>query len=213
LTTNKASATSKVFLAARRTQPRGRHSARKLLDAAAALFLEKGVNETTIDDIVLRAGIAKGTFYHHYESKAALSNALREQVIGDFEARVDAAMTACPPDDLRRQLDAWVEAVCESDLMMGPLHDIVFSIAPPRWSASDRKFMQTLIALLRKGHAQGVWRADDPRLAATFLFNGLHGVIDDLLLRNEHPVAVRNIVALARKAIMPERGLVAFDEL
>ena len=35
-----------------------------LLDAAAALFVEKGVAATSIEDIAERAGVAKSTFYH-----------------------------------------------------------------------------------------------------------------------------------------------------
>ncbi|MDR2788864.1 MAG: TetR/AcrR family transcriptional regulator [Candidatus Accumulibacter sp.] len=197
-----ASDVSSAAAQARKAQPRGRRSARKLLDAAAALFLEKGVDKTTVDDVVLRAGIAKGTFYYHYESRAALFNALHERVIGDFEARIEAAMAACPPGDPWRQLDTWVETTCESYLEMGPLHDIVFSADSPRWSVSNRKFVQILIALLGEGHARGVWRVDDPCLTATFIFCGLHGAIDDLILAGRHPTIVaRSVIAFTRKAV------------
>lgn len=45
---------------------------RDLADAAVAVFLEKGIDATTVDDIVARARVAKGSFYRYHESKEAL---------------------------------------------------------------------------------------------------------------------------------------------
>lgn len=41
----------------------------KLLDEAYKLFMEKGVNMTAIDDVVKKAGVAKGTFYLYFRDK------------------------------------------------------------------------------------------------------------------------------------------------
>lgn len=41
----------------------------KLFDAAYDLFLTKGFNSTAIDDIVKKAGVAKGTFYLYFKDK------------------------------------------------------------------------------------------------------------------------------------------------
>ena len=49
---------------------------RKLLDAAYRCFVEKGLHKTSIDDIVARAGVAKGTFYLYFADKAHLSDQL-----------------------------------------------------------------------------------------------------------------------------------------
>lgn len=40
-----------------------------LLDAAFDLFTKNDINTTTIDDIVKRAGVAKGTFYLYFKNK------------------------------------------------------------------------------------------------------------------------------------------------
>lgn len=187
---------------ARKPQARGLRSAQRLLEAATELFLEKGYDETTIDDIVAHAQSAKGTFYHHYESKAALLAALRGQVISDFEAHVDAAMAGCAADDLWLRLDVWIRAACEGYIRMEPLHDLAFSKDAIRWSASDERFMIELVKLLRKGHASGVWMIDNAPLTASFIFRGLVGVIDDLVLAGKRPsAAYRVISALARKAV------------
>lgn len=41
----------------------------KLLDTAFSLFTQKGVNDTSIQDIVDQAGVAKGTFYLYFKDK------------------------------------------------------------------------------------------------------------------------------------------------
>lgn len=41
----------------------------RLLDAAYNLFIEKGITATAIDEIVKKAGVAKGTFYLYFKDK------------------------------------------------------------------------------------------------------------------------------------------------
>lgn len=47
-----------------------------VLDEARTLFAKRGVASTSIADIALACGIAKGTFYRYFESKEALVDAL-----------------------------------------------------------------------------------------------------------------------------------------
>ena len=44
-----------------------------LLDAAVRIVRSKGLNATTVDDICAGAGVSKGAFFHHFESKEALA--------------------------------------------------------------------------------------------------------------------------------------------
>jgi len=48
----------------------------KLLTSAYKLFTEKGINTTSIQDIVDDAGVAKGTFYLYFKDKYDLQNKL-----------------------------------------------------------------------------------------------------------------------------------------
>ena len=41
----------------------------KIIDAAMKLFLEKGYENTTMQDIVEASGMSKGTIYHYFKSK------------------------------------------------------------------------------------------------------------------------------------------------
>lgn len=53
----------------------------EILDVAQALFLQFGYESTPIQAVIDRVGIAKGTFYHHYPSKAALLDALVSRTV------------------------------------------------------------------------------------------------------------------------------------
>ena len=66
---------------------RGRRTLRKLLDAAATEFADKGFHEASIRGITRRAGVALGTFYTYYDSKDAIFRAL----VSDMSAGVGRA--------------------------------------------------------------------------------------------------------------------------
>ena len=56
---------------------------RKILDTAAKIFLEKGYDNTSIQDIVNALGMSKGAIYHHFKSKEELYTG----VINDYYSR------------------------------------------------------------------------------------------------------------------------------
>lgn len=58
------------------------HEERKneILDTAEILFEEKGYDKCSVNDILNRIGIAKGTFYHYFKSKEELLDALIERI-------------------------------------------------------------------------------------------------------------------------------------
>lgn len=62
---------------------------KKLMKEANILMQEKGVKKTTVDELVKRAGIPKGTFYLFYPSKEMLLF----DVSQDFHKQVDAYIT------------------------------------------------------------------------------------------------------------------------
>lgn len=66
---------------------RGRRTLRKLLDAAATEFADKGFHEASVSGITRRAGVALGTFYTYYDSKDAIFRAL----VSDMSAGVGRA--------------------------------------------------------------------------------------------------------------------------
>lgn len=70
---------------------RGRKTLRKLLDAAALEFGEKGFHESSITGITARAGTALGSFYTYFDSKNEIFRALVKDL--SDRVRIQAATT------------------------------------------------------------------------------------------------------------------------
>ena len=72
---------------------RGRKTLRKLLDASAIEFGEKGFHEASVSSITRRAGVALGSFYTYFDSKDALFRALVLDMSENVRTSARAAIT------------------------------------------------------------------------------------------------------------------------
>lgn len=82
----------------------------ELLDAALALFVEKGFAATRSEEVAARAGVAKGTLYRYYPSKDELFKAMvRENLsVHIAESAAQAAQYDGPIAELLQQMmQAW----------------------------------------------------------------------------------------------------------
>lgn len=70
----------------------------RILQAAAQVIAHSGTERTTIDDFIVAAGVARGTFYNHFESRQALFDELWRSVGRDpFRGiAATAGLIACP---------------------------------------------------------------------------------------------------------------------
>ncbi len=154
-----------------------------LISAAADLFIAQGLEATTVDDIVARAGVAKGTFYHYFATKADVLVALRERFSQDFAARAAAAIEAVPDTDHPARFNAWLRAAVSTYLANFRLHDVVFHdfTHDRRRSREKDMVIGQLAALLEAGQEAGAWNLPNARAAALVLFDGMHGVVDDAI--------------------------------
>ncbi|KCZ86104.1 TetR family transcriptional regulator [Hyphomonas adhaerens MHS-3] len=67
---------------------RGARTRRSLIDAGLQLFAKRPVDAVPIDDIVAVAGVAKGSFFNHFEDKKKFASAIATEIRLDIEARV-----------------------------------------------------------------------------------------------------------------------------
>ena len=51
---------------------------KKILEVSYKLFLEKGYDETSIQDIIGELGMSKGAIYHHFKSKEEILDKICE---------------------------------------------------------------------------------------------------------------------------------------
>lgn len=74
---------------------KGEMRKQELLDIAYRMFISRGFENTSVDDIIAKAGIAKGTYYYYFESKEQTL----EEVIGMMiEKEAEAAASILDSD-------------------------------------------------------------------------------------------------------------------
>jgi TetR/AcrR family transcriptional regulator, transcriptional repressor for nem operon len=110
----------------RPTTDRGRATVARVLDAACALFAEKGVRATTLDEIGAAAGVGRGQLYHFFAGKADLVADVVglqvERIVGPIRSAVDAMSTA---DDVRNFCEAIISLHDSSEKIRCPLGSLV----------------------------------------------------------------------------------------
>lgn len=176
-----------------------------LLDAAAALFVEKGLAATSIDDIAERAGVAKGTFYHYFQDRAAMLEGLRKRYSQHFAEAAEAAIGNCS-DCWQQRLHAWVDTVAREYLASYALHDAIFHepVVCSRCVMSEEPVVLHLAALLEEGRAAGAWHVADSLRTAVCMFHSLHGLVDEAIATGESAEAVADFLsALFARMLQP----------
>lgn len=82
----------------------------EILDAAAALFSERGFEGASLDAVAQRMGATKGRVYHYFRSKTALFCALYQDAMDQLEALIAVAAEAAPEEPATARLAAMAEA-------------------------------------------------------------------------------------------------------
>ena len=75
----------------KRTSPRSTRTRHSLVEAGLQLFAERPVDAVPIDDIVAAAGVAKGSFFNHFEDKKTFADAIGAEIRLDLESRITQA--------------------------------------------------------------------------------------------------------------------------
>ena len=96
-------------------QRRNARSQAAILHAAYELCQQQGYARLTIEGIAARAGVGKQTIYRWWPSKGAV---LLDVFVDQITARLDAAPTGSPLDDLRRRVHVTAEVL--ADTTIGP---------------------------------------------------------------------------------------------
>jgi TetR/AcrR family transcriptional regulator len=157
-----------------------------LLDAAEELLQHRPVDDVTVDEIAGSAGVAVGSIYNHFGSKAGLHAALVERALQVDRGFMDLAYRsgATPVEQIR--------AAAEQYLAFYLAHPdyfrmLAFPAPPGRYAAgtelSERlaravdEQNQRLVDAVRRGVAAGELRAVDAEQVATVLWAAWNGII------------------------------------
>jgi AcrR family transcriptional regulator len=136
----------------------------RILDAAQELFVRYGVKRTSIDDVAREAGIAKGTVYLSFESKAELFAAIADRLCASTFADVQRIALETTPLTTRlvRILDRYIGATHRLIAQSPHIAELTASketLSAAAFDALDRRIHSLLSVLL--GEA-GITRDEAP---------------------------------------------------
>lgn len=171
-----------------RQQQRTEETRSRILEAAAACFAQNGYDATGVAEICKAAGLSKGAFYHHFETKQEVFLALLNQWLGATDAEMAALganMTSVP--DALRSMAAIVGRILITADQKLPLYLEFWSRAARDavvWQGTVEplhRFQAAFAAMIERGIEQGALRNVDAQtmarviiaLGAGLLFEGL----------------------------------------
>ena len=176
-------------------------------DAAIALFFEKGFDETTVDDIALRAGTSRRSFFRHFESK----NDLMAQPVVDWGTSLVRAIESCAPSISLANLLREVAFRVAEESAANPRSRKLMQIAARYPSAREAQLSRVAGVQDRLAHAFGKRCKDDitAYLLAGLIFAVLGATHQSWFEKREKDisaVAQKVFVALSKIACDIERA-------
>jgi len=185
----------------------------QILDAAKEVFAEAGYHEASINAIIERAGIARGTFYLYFQGKAGVFDALLDQAMAELRARITRIEidnpTAPPPQvQLREQL------VRVLDYVLGDRQLAVILLSgakAPEAEAATRlaAFFGEVHAVIKlaldNGIAIKLVRPCNTRVVAAGMLGTVRGLIEYLVTDDQPaPVeeTVNELIAVALRGVL-----------
>jgi TetR/AcrR family transcriptional regulator, fatty acid metabolism regulator protein len=180
----------------------------RILDAAVAVFAEKGFHVARISDIAARADVADGTVYLYFKNKEEILMTAINTAFDAFvtHARAELATIPSPVEKLRRLAYLHLQALGSNRnlaiVFQMELRQSTRFLAP--FSHEHMiEYFQIVRAAIREGQAAGDFR---PELNEKIVANCFFGAIDEMvtswvLAENDYPLAntadsVANVILL-----------------
>jgi AcrR family transcriptional regulator len=194
--------TAAALPAAGRRERRKAEVRQRMLDAAEALFEERGVQATTVAEICERADVAHKTFFNHFPAKNDLVRALADSsiefLLDDIaQARIRGATT-------RERLTTFFDSVAERASMAGPMHrELLTEIIHAAQQAADepdaaRRLHDAFGAIVRDGIAAGeVTRRHSFETLTEMILGSYYALMFNWANLDGYPIAARSRAAAA----------------
>jgi AcrR family transcriptional regulator len=166
-------------MAVKRLRERQAEATRQqLVDVARHLFTERGYAGTSIEDIIERAGVARGALYHHFPGKDALFAAVYQVVQAEVASAVVAAALAAddPAQAVYTGLSAFLDACLQPEFRQIVVLDSVPVLQRQAWEDdstehSELDMLSQVLTPLAAAYLPGL----DMEALAHVALGGLYG--------------------------------------
>jgi TetR/AcrR family fatty acid metabolism transcriptional regulator len=176
----------------------------QLLTCARWVFARKGYHDASIDDVIGKAGVARGTFYLYFDGKRAV---FQEVLEGLFERiwRTVPPIRIGPEDDVVSQvlenLGGLVGLFDDDPDAARLLLAVAAGVDPEADRALARFYAscrERLVKALTKGQALGIVGTGDPEILALAVMGTLKEYLLQRVLGNDPPPLDRLLAEVGR---------------
>lgn len=161
--------------------------------------MEKGFENTSVEDIVVRAGTAKGLFYYYFDSKEELVLAITDRLLDEIEAKIVDAIRREGRTAMERfgDLLASNEVIrARSKMLAAYFHQERNQALHFSLEERGRKIMApALERIIEQGVEEGVFSASYPKETALALLGGLSALRHDSICLDD-PGQVEHLVTV-----------------
>lgn len=154
-----------------------RHNADKILDAAVACLSRNA--DASVSEIAQAAGVGRVTLYGHFPSREVLVDSALSRVLTEGEKVLEGLdLTGNPRDALSSLIRSSWLLLAQSTAV---LEAAQASLPPGRVQELHVRPAQRANELIRRGQAEGVFRADLPAdWLTSVLHHVMHGAANDV---------------------------------
>lgn len=168
-------------------QQRSEETRAKIIESAIKLFSARGFNAASVDDICKDAGISKGAFYHHFESKQALFLALLDGWLETIDDAIEASRELTAPETFMQITEAfpYIFETAGEGLPMFLEFWLQASRDEKIWQASIapyRRYHKYFTTLIEKGVDEGSFVEVNPELTSRMIISTAMGLLLQSLL-------------------------------
>lgn len=169
-----------------------RQNAEKIVRAAVACLGRN--SEASMNDIAQEAGVGRVTLYGHFPSREVLVEAALIRLLAQGDEVLEAVdLTGDPRDVLRALMESGWLLIAQAASVLEAAQAV---LPPARVHELHAKPEQRVHDLIRRGQAEGVFRADIPAdLLAGVLHRILHGAATDVASGRLDPTGAPRFVA------------------
>lgn len=165
----------------------------EIIDTAEELFLSKGYEKATINDILKQIGIAKGTFYHYFKSKEEVMDAVimrvveKDRIIAQEVLKADASSLDKILLFLQQQSAANNEQKSE---LLEHFHHTENALMKQRALEGTLQYVCPVLAeIIEEGNQRGEFTVEYPLESIQFLIAGIQALSDENVI-GEDPASI-----------------------
>ena len=175
-----------------------------LVSAGRQLFGTRGFAATSVEDIARVARVTSGALYHHFPTKAAVFEAVFEQV--HTEMLVASAEASAAADGALEQIAAgfgvFLDRVLEPEVQRILVTDGPAVLGLARFVELDERYaLEPAVQALEAANAAGLLRVEDPRTLVRLLFGAMTRA-GLLIASSPDPIATRDAVGVTFRQMM-----------